>query len=68
MNVRIIRETPDGIYSEIFYLDDNGNSVDETVATCCIVRECRADGTLIREIWGTIGDTDDDITDDIDYD
>ena len=51
-----MRKTPNGgDYSEIYYLDDNGNLVDEAEATKCIIRECKADGTLINEIFGNCG-------------
>jgi len=47
--------TPNGgDYSEIFYFDDDGNSVDKTVATNVIVRECKNDGTLIKETFAYI--------------
>lgn len=41
-----------GDYSEIYYFDDDGNEVDETVATNCTIRECLRDGTLLNEIFG----------------
>lgn len=48
-------KTPSGgAYSEIYFFDDNGNSVDEEVATRCVIRECAANGDLINEIWGTV--------------
>ena len=51
---RINEPTPSGgAYSEIHYFNDAGESVDETVATKCVIRECAADGTLISEFWGT---------------
>ena len=51
---RINEPTPSGgAYSEIHYFNDAGESVDESVATKCVIRECTADGTLINEIWGT---------------
>ncbi len=47
--------TPNGgDYSEIFYLDDDGNSVDKNVATRAIIRECKVDGTLIHETFANI--------------
>ena len=53
---KIMGKTPNGgDYSEIYYLDDNGNLVDETEATKCTIRECKADGTLINEIFGNCG-------------
>ena len=51
---RINEHTPNGgDYSEIYYFDSKGNSVDETIADHCIIRECRYDGTLIKETWGS---------------
>lgn len=50
---RINEKTPTGgDYSEILYLDDAGNLVDETVATKCVIRECKRDGTLVNETVG----------------
>jgi|GEM_PF-898870 len=47
--------TPNGgDYSEIFYYDDDGNSVDKKIATKAIVREYKKDGTLINEIFADI--------------
>ena len=46
-------KTPNGgDYSEVVFLNDAGDSVDETVATKCVIRECKADGTLVNEIIG----------------
>lgn len=41
-----------GDYSEIFYFDEAGNSVDESQAVRCIIRECKNNGTVINEIRG----------------
>ena len=50
---RINEPTPNGgAYSEIHYFDDTGESVDEAIATKCVIRECAADGTLVKETWG----------------
>lgn len=50
---RINEPTPNGgAYSEIHYFNDAGESVDESVATKCVIRECAADGTLVKETWG----------------
>ena len=50
---KIIDKTPSGgDYSEIFYLDDKGNSTDSDKATHCIIRECKNDGTLLKETFG----------------
>lgn len=50
---RIDEKTPfGGDYSEIYYMDDDGNIVDESVATKCVIRECKKDGTLLNEIFG----------------
>ena len=52
---RIDGPTPSGgDYSEIVYLDDSGNCVDETSATRCVIRECKLDGTLLFETWGLV--------------
>ena len=49
---RLYEKTPcGGDYSEIFFLDENHNLVDETVATEAIIRECEADGNLICETF-----------------
>ena len=49
------KPTPNGgDYSEIFYFDDDGNSVDKTVATKAVVKEYKNDGTLINEIFADI--------------
>ena len=48
-------ETPNGgDYAEIIFFDDDGNVVDEKNATRCVIRECKADGTLICETWGVV--------------
>ena len=41
-----------GDYSEIYYLDDQHNVVDEEEATRCIICECKKDGTLVNETFG----------------
>lgn len=51
--LKVNETTPNGgDYSEIYYFDNDGNNVDETVAEKCVIRECTKDGTLINEIWG----------------
>lgn len=51
---RINGKTPSGgAYSEIYFFDDNGNSVDESEATRCVIRECAENGDLLNEIWGS---------------
>ncbi len=48
-------ETPNGgAYSEIYYLDDNGNCADEKEATHCVIRECDKNGNMLNEIWGIV--------------
>ncbi len=55
--MRVNETTPNGgAYSEIFYFDNDGNAVDETKATRCVIRECKANGDLINEIWGTVNE------------
>jgi len=50
---RVDGPTPSGgDYSEIFYFDKAGNAVDADHAARCIIRECKKDGTLIRETYG----------------
>jgi hypothetical protein len=52
---RIDEITPNGgDYSEIYYLNDNGEPADEKEATNCIIRECRSDGSLINETFGEV--------------
>lgn len=52
---RIDEKTPNGgDYSELYYLDDNGNVVDEKDATRCVIRECTNDGELIKETFAVI--------------
>lgn len=52
---KIEEKTPSGgDYSEIYYMDKDGNSTDEEDAVSCIIRECKSDGTLLNEIFGTI--------------
>jgi hypothetical protein len=52
---RMDQKTPNGgDYSEIFYYDDDGNSVDKKVATKAIVREYKYDGTFICETFADI--------------
>lgn len=51
---RVNEKTPNGgDYSEIFYFDKDGNSVDQKNAVKCLIRECSKDGKLIKETWGT---------------
>lgn len=52
---RIKGKTPNGgAYSEIHYLDADGNEVDEKQAVRCVIRECAENGDLVHETWGTI--------------
>ena len=52
---RVDELTPNGgDYSEIIYMNDNWDVVDEDVATKCVIRECAADGSLICETFGVI--------------
>lgn len=53
--MRIYEPTPNGgDYSELLYLDDNNNIVSEKEATHCVIRECKKDGTLVAETFGSI--------------
>jgi hypothetical protein len=50
---RIDGKTPSGgAYSEIHFFDENGNTSDEKDAVRFVIRECKADGTLLGETWG----------------
>ena len=50
---KVIYNTPVvGVYSEIYYFDSNLNNVDEKIASKCIIRECKSDGTLVKETFG----------------
>ena len=45
-------KTPSGgDYSEIYFFDDDWNTVPDDRATCGVVRECREDSTLIQETY-----------------
>ena len=49
---RINEKTPNGgDYSEIHFLDDKNNEVEEKNATHCVIRECMNDGSVIKETW-----------------
>ena len=50
---KVLYNTPvGGVYSEIYYFDSNLNNVDEKIASKCIIRECKSDGTLVKETFG----------------
>lgn len=50
---RVDGKTPSGgDYSEILYFNDAMEPVDGEVATRCVIRECRSDGTPIMETVG----------------
>jgi len=52
---KVMGKTPNGgDYSEIFYLDADGNSVEASEAVRCVIRECLIDGTLVKETWGVM--------------
>lgn len=52
---RIDEKTPSGgDYSELVYLNDDMEPVDESVATKCVIRECMSDGTLVNETFGVL--------------
>lgn len=47
---RVNEPTPaGGDYSEIYYLNDDNDVVDSSEAKKCVIRKCKADGTLIME-------------------
>lgn len=39
-------------YIEYIYYDENDNLIDSSKAVKCKIRECSADGTVLRELWG----------------
>lgn len=52
---KIEEKTPSGgDYSEIYYMDKDGNFADKEDAVTCIIRECKSDGTLLNEIHGMV--------------
>lgn len=52
---KIEERTPSGgDYSEIYYMDKDGNFADKEDAVTCIIRECKSDGTLLNEIHGMV--------------
>lgn len=52
---KIEEKTPSGgDYSEIYYMDKDGNPTDKEDAVTCIIRECKSDGTLLNEIHGMV--------------
>lgn len=49
---RYNKPTPNGgDYSEIFYMDADGNYVDKNVAVKAVVYECKNDGTAIKRTF-----------------
>lgn len=49
---KFIKPTPHGgDYSEIFYMDDDGNYVDKKKATKAVIYECKNDGTAIKRTF-----------------
>lgn len=50
---RSYESTPSGgDFSEIIYLDGEGNLSTPDSATRCVIRECAKDGALINEVLG----------------
>ena len=50
---KIIEPTPNGgAYSEIYYLDENGQAINCENAVKCIIRECKEDGELLCQTYG----------------
>ena len=43
-----------GDYSEIVFFNDDGDVVEEKDATCCVIRECKDDGSIVNETWGVV--------------
>ena len=49
---RIEGKTPSGgDYAEFHFLDVENKEVDEGQEKVVVIRECKADGTLIKETW-----------------
>ncbi len=49
---RYDKPTPNGgDYSEIFYMDAEGNYVDKSVAVKAVIYECKNDGTAINRTF-----------------
>ena len=54
---RIDGKTPfGGDYAEFHFLDAENNEVDEGKETSIVIRECKADGTLVKETWARVSD------------
>lgn len=50
---KVEERTPNnGAYSEIYFFDESGHIVDETVAVRLVIRECNERGELLKETWG----------------
>lgn len=45
-----------GDYAEFHFLDAENNEVDEGKETSIVIRECKADGTLVKETWARVFD------------
>lgn len=45
-----------GDYAEFHFLDAESNEVDEGKETSIVIRECKADGTLVKETWARVFD------------
>lgn len=53
---RVNEPTPaGGDYSEIYYLNNDNDVVDSSEAKKCVIRECKADGTLNMVHWEFAG-------------
>lgn len=54
--MRIDEKTPNGgDYSELLYFDKDNKVIEtEEGAVSGVIRECKADGTLISETWLTL--------------
>ena len=42
----------DGSYSEIYYMDSNGEACDKNIAARCMIRNYDSSGNMIGEIHG----------------
>ncbi len=49
--------------SEIIYFDENGKIVEKDKAVRAVIRELDENGNLVREIFGTIGNEPEEVSD-----
>ena len=52
---RFYGDTPSGgVYSEAFFIDNEGKEVSKEEAERVIINECNEDGTIVNTVYGTI--------------